>query len=343
MTASPTHFEHSTCRNETPASGPERGAPFWSAVKTKAGRLPRWCGSLFALGLVTTAAAHSAAADPTVRECLDTHTRAQEMRLSGRLLESREEMNRCALEICPDQISADCLSWLDELRQQIPTVVFEVTADGVTRADVRVSVDGKLVMDRLNGRAVELDPGPHTLRFELSPFAPIEREVLVKEGDKLQIISVRFSSTREPAPAPAPPRPVPPPVPVAPLPTPLDPPPVPTVRPIPVATYMFLGAGAAAAASGVAWGLASKSLRDEMDGRCVPDCSADNINALRQRAMLTDLSWGLSALSFASAAVLYLTRPEYAIEDRGPEGAALDVHLGWLPEGGAFGGVSRPF
>jgi hypothetical protein len=48
---------------------------------------------------------------------------------------------------------------------------------------VKVTADGALLTEQLDGRAVRLDPGVHTFRFEAPGNAPLEQPVVVGEGE----------------------------------------------------------------------------------------------------------------------------------------------------------------
>ncbi len=57
--------------------------------------------------------------------------------------------------------------------------------------DVKVSVDGRPLADKLDGLAVKpLDPGMRTFRFERADGSAATAQVLVKEGDKAQSVAV---------------------------------------------------------------------------------------------------------------------------------------------------------
>src|SRR4029077_20857689 len=104
-----------------------------------------------------------------------------------------------------------------------------------------------------------------------------------------------------------------------------------TQRPTPIATYVFAGIGTAAAISGVAWGLSTLTGEHELEASCAPACPEKTIDIVRQRALLADVSWGLSAASFVTAAAFYFLRPEVA-----PGDATIDVAL---LRGGAIAAV----
>lgn len=262
-------------------------------------------------------------ADDLVNACVSSHSEGQVLRMSAKLLESRDAFMKCSASHCPNQIQRDCINWLEQIQLQIPSVGFRVTADGTSRADVKVYIDDKLVLDRLSGKAVDLNPGPHDLRVELPPYEPFKQLLVVSEGDKFRVVEVAFAT-------PQPEKPV----------TPVAPAPVETHRPIPLATYIFGGVSAAAAIGGVALGVSAMSLRSKMEapldeGGCAPRCTTESVNALKQRALFADISWGVGAASLVTAGVFYFLRPEQPVEE---DSVTMDVS--WLPDGGAVGTIS---
>ena len=73
----------------------------------------------------------------------------------------------------------------------MPTVVLAARLpNGADEVDVRVLVDGKPLAQRLDGRAVELEPGDHLLSFQpgVAGAAPVEMRVVVREGEKGRLI-----------------------------------------------------------------------------------------------------------------------------------------------------------
>jgi hypothetical protein len=271
------------------------------------------------LACLSSRAVHAQA--DAVSSCLADHTQGQELRRDGKLLESQEVFKRCSATQCPSEIIRDCLDWMDQVQKQIPSVGFRVTADGANRADVQVFIDDTLVLSQLTGKAIDLNPGLHRVQVLLAPFAPFNTELVVNEGDKFRIVDVAFGTVA--------PRQVKPTVVAAPSPAPVA-----MARPIPTLSYVFAGLSVAAAASGTAWGLATRSRRAELDQDCAPACSPERVDAVKQRALFTDISWGVSALSFVGAATFYIFRPEE------PLSGALEVDLSWLRGGGAVGSVS---
>lgn len=270
------------------------------------------------LALATAAALCAAPAraqgEPSGRErikaCLADHALGQELRADGKLLESREAFMRCAQEQCPKRAITDCAQWYEQLQVQIPSVSLRVTADGESRADVDVYIDDVLVAEELTGKSIEVDPGVHRLRVVLDGYSPFQRELVMSEGDRFMVIEVAFSSPQPPA------LPEPPPEPL-------------THRPTPAATYVFVGIGGAAALAGAVLALRADAMRSELERECAPDCSKARVDELRTRALLTDIAWGTSLVSLATAVGFYVLRPEKPLDDD----ARFDVAL--LPGGGA--------
>jgi hypothetical protein len=247
---------------------------------------------------------HERRARPVVDACVAHYTDAQELRMSGRLLESRAEMRSCAAEACPAIVQRDCVSWLDAIETQLPSITVRVTLDG-RRTDGRVSIDGELRPELTLGKAIELNPGKHRVRCELPGLSPFEEEFITSEGERYRMLEVALSSAgasvRVPGAGP-----------------------IEQHRPVPLLSYMLGGVAIAAAINGGIWGASSLSLRQELADTCAPACPGRRVDALRLRALITDLSWGVSALSLIGASAVFVLRPELPVE----------VDVSWLPGGG---------
>jgi hypothetical protein len=96
---------------------------------------------------------------------------------------------------CPDFVRRDCEALRTDVQAALPTIVVRArTPGGDDATDVRVFVDGAPFLDRLDGRAKPVDPGPHTLRFEMSGADPIEKSVVLGEGEKMRIVDAAFAT-----------------------------------------------------------------------------------------------------------------------------------------------------
>ncbi len=125
------------------------------------------------------------AADPSMSECLTANESAIKLRGEHKLRQSRDQSLVCASSSCPGAVRDVCQARIRALSAAIPTVVFVAQdAGGHDVVAVRVSMDGEHVADRLDGTAVEVDPGQHTFRFEIPGQPAVERSLVVSEGQK---------------------------------------------------------------------------------------------------------------------------------------------------------------
>jgi hypothetical protein len=87
----------------------------------------------------------------------------------------------------------DCRTWTAEVQAAQPTVVFSVrTRSGADLADARVSVDGVPFVDRIDGLARPLDPGPHDIEVQAGSEPPVRVRIVVHEGEKQRVVPVVF-------------------------------------------------------------------------------------------------------------------------------------------------------
>ncbi|XXY50055.1 hypothetical protein WME91_02750 [Sorangium sp. So ce269] len=309
-----------------------------------------------ALALFLAAALSLAGADaraqPSKRACAAAYERAQGLRRDGKLIAAREALIACSQPTCPAAAVADCGPWLAEVEKSLPSVVIAARdAGGRERLDVRVLVDGRLLAAALDGKALPVDPGPHTFRYEPAGGPAVEERVLIREGEKNRAITVILgaptaggpSSARPlaaPAASAAPPHappaaPLPtapaaplPTAPAAPLPTapaapPLAAPPLaappraaPAERPAPAAIPPLAWAAGGVGVAGIGVfavvGALSLDAEAELRATCAPRCPGDDVRAIRVQHAVADIGLGVGVVALGAAAWLYLTRPAAA-------------------------------
>lgn len=135
--------------------------------------------------------------------CVDASSKAQRLRDSHKLVEAREQLRLCAAARCPAVIQSDCATWLNDLENALPSVVLAAKSlSGADLFEVSVSVDGQPLVTKLDGRAVTMNAGPHTFHFEGADGASVDRQVLIKEGDKNQAVAVVLGSNADTMPLP---------------------------------------------------------------------------------------------------------------------------------------------
>jgi hypothetical protein len=261
-----------------------------------------------ALLLLSAVPISPARADPKgdKQACADAYEQGQRLRRDRALLDSRARFVTCS-RVCPPALESECASWLDEVNRALPTVVLGARlADGSDVVDVHVLLDGRPFIDRLDGKAVELDPGEHTFLFRAARGETIEEHVVVREGEKERAVAVVLGS---PAPVPAPSSP---------------PRPSQVTRPIPVAVWTLLGLSAAGLGGFAGFGLAGHSEQSSTLDACRPNCSPTLANEVLEKYRVADVSLGVAVAALAAATVLFLVRPTYSTPVRGDLGG---LHL----------------
>lgn len=156
-------------------------------------------------------------AQADAQACIAAAEEGQRLRDAGSYRRARQRFIACAAEECPGEIRKRCVAWLGEVETLMPSIVFTAHAQGKEVSDVRVSVDGEVVTEHIDGRPVFLDPGEHRFRFERPGETAIDTTAVVLAGEKQRLIDIRFgpepvqtsesgapaaTTTATPAPAP---------------------------------------------------------------------------------------------------------------------------------------------
>jgi hypothetical protein len=170
---------------------------------------------LYASALTYGAWAH---ADETTT-CTDASSQGQIQRDAHKFVEARNQFLVCAKQECPSVVRKDCTTWLEQVQASLPTVVPIATDEaGNSLPGVKVSLDGKLLLEKIDGRSVEVNPGTYTFTFESPDGTKAEKQVVVAEGEKDKRVTATIakpgavptaaapppSITDAPAPAPTP-------------------------------------------------------------------------------------------------------------------------------------------
>jgi hypothetical protein len=141
--------------------------------------------SLFALVLL----ASSAALADEKAACFDASEKAQKLKNDKKLSDARQQFIVCARELCPQAVRVECAKSLTEVESGMSTVVVRARdADGKDLIDVKVYVDGNVLLPKLQGTAVPVDPGAHKFRYEFPNGQSYEEDVLIAEGEKDRVI-----------------------------------------------------------------------------------------------------------------------------------------------------------
>lgn len=148
--------------------------------------------SALTLALIATAA--PALAD-TRAECVTASEKAQQARNAGKLSEARDQLVICGRAECPKLIQTDCTNWMSEVIAVLPTIIPAAKdRNGRDLIDVKVSLDGKVLTESMDGKPLPVDPGVHVFKFETKGATAVDEKIVVKQGEKNRIVTVTFAN-----------------------------------------------------------------------------------------------------------------------------------------------------
>ena len=253
--------------------------------------------------------------------CAKSYEAAQRFRKKGQLRASRRELLECARATCPAVLSTDCASWLRDLDAALPTIV-PVVRDGEGRdvVDARVSVDGELVASKLEGRALEIDPGQHVLRVVVEGREPLEQTIVVREGERRRAVTVSFPSARPTGPTSAT--------------APGEPAPAvadaqvgssPGTHP---AAWVFGGLGLASLGGFAYFGVSGLNQESTLR-ECRPHCTESAVADARRSYLFADVTLGVGVVSLLAATYFFMKHPA-ASPSTGSTTAATEAASIWV-------------
>lgn len=272
--------------------------------------------SLSAALLLVGLAPHSAAAAaPTTPDCLAASEASFKLGSQQQLRSERSQLLVCAASSCPADIRHECLQRVEAVNRSIPTIIFEVkAADGKALSAAKLSMDGEVLAERLEGAALSIDPGEHTFRFEVTGQPPLEKHLLILEAQK-----DRRESVTIPAPKPA----VETPLPAAQSVhvgssgvTPLDSKTQSRLGSQRVAALISGSVGVVGVGLGSVFGLIAISKKNDAHAACPNQCAdqsgVDKWQEARSTARLSDVFFAVGGVGLVGAATLWFTAHPHA-------------------------------
>ena len=164
----------------------------------------RWCASagLAAVALLLMSwGAPAMARTPRGRAaeaaCQSDYRDAVKAERAGHLLESARLFESCDQPRCGATVRRQCAARATQVASDTPSVVpFVTDAAGNPKVDVRVTMDGELLTDRVDGRAIPVDPGMHRFTVRRSDGLRRSRNVMILEGQRNRAIGLSLGSDR---------------------------------------------------------------------------------------------------------------------------------------------------
>jgi hypothetical protein len=291
---------------------------------------------LAALFLVSLAAglvpARTASADP--KTCIRSHANGQRESKAGHLRAASQLFTSCGSDdACPDQLRKECAEFLDAVKKTIPTVIFSaLDEDGKDISGVKVYSNDELLVDGLDGRSFEIDPGKYHLRFVLPAGEPLSADVVVREAEKNRVIQVKKEKPAAPEVAAASGG-------------------APAHHELGPAPWIAAGVAVAALGAGIGLGVAGSGKESDLD-QCSPSCP-DSMHATYSSAkgllLGADIGFGVAIVSAGVATWLFVSglnhdesAPATAPRPQGARGTTRAVSLStpvvsYVPGGGVVG------
>ena len=257
-------------------------------------------GALAALAALTIATSTRPAwAEGPALDCPSSSEEGQRLRDKNKYSDARAMFRACSQPTCPAIVRKDCSKWLNELDETQPSIVIAAQdAAGADLASVKVLVDDHQVATKVDGSPIAVDPGEHTLRVEAPGHAPVTQRLILRVSERNRLVRVVFQDGPKPAAPVGPPRP--------------------TTEEharstessssgTPVLAIVLTGVGVVALGSFGYFGLTSKSDLSKLRSDCAPFCDQSQLDDVKSRMLIADVSLGVGIVSLGVAAVLFLT------------------------------------
>jgi hypothetical protein len=136
------------------------------------------------------------AAAPSDNVCDKAVSTAEQLRSSGDLAAARARLSACVSAGCPYELQ-ECARQFAAIDAEMPSIVIEArdeAGDYITEA--RATMDGALLLDRLDGKENLVNPGQHRLTLEAPGFRKVETTFVTREGEKKRRVVLFVSSVR---------------------------------------------------------------------------------------------------------------------------------------------------
>lgn len=234
----------------------------------------------------------SLAADQAETEaCLVASEQGQLARKETKYLHARAQFRSCAQGVCPQAVRRDCAQWLDELDNAQPSVILQARdAAGRDTSAVVVRLDGEPFVDRVDGRALDVDPGEHVFTFASKQGVVLEQRVIVRESEKGRTIVADFSTHRSVH------------VPSSTTSTRRS-----EERRIPAGSWALGAVGVVGIGIGSYLLISGRIRESELEAECQPRCPHDDVDAVRRRYWSGGIALGVGGLALGAAVVIALS------------------------------------
>ncbi|MDP9037338.1 MAG: hypothetical protein M3O50_21270 [Myxococcota bacterium] len=264
----------------------------------------------------------------TKKECVEANESAQDLRRENKLRDARARLAVCLAASCPGPVREDCAHRLAEVDAATPTLVLVATdATGNDLSTVHVTMDGRPFAEKLDGKAIPVDPGEHRFVFEAVGLPSAQNTIVVREGEKERRVKLVLS---------------PPPAPIE-----IVVPPAPVTTSEPGKTQRLVGltlggAGIAGLITGGVFVLVGKLTFDNAQKSCTgfsnctdPNAPADSRTAKTDMDVYAPIAFAAGGALLAAGGIVYFTAPKEGSVNMGlavyspGRGAGLGLQGSW--------------
>jgi len=149
--------------------------------------------------------ARAADATTTATDCIAARNASLDLTKRQDLRAARAQLVICSADSCPDDIRQDCVKRAADVTAQMPTLVVRAKdAAGADLTAVKVTMDGEVLAERLDGTGLPVDSGEHTFTFEAAGQQLVTRTWLIQHTQKERREEIAFAAPAGPASVPPP-------------------------------------------------------------------------------------------------------------------------------------------
>lgn len=225
--------------------------------------------------------------------CIEAFEHSQELRREDKLLAARRELESCVAPTCPGPIVKACKTWLAEVAQALPSIVFRARRpDGEVVKNASLTIDGAPVPAGLDGQPIDLDAGEHRVTIRTAEGDDATARVTVKAKEKARETWVQLPARKVEPPMPAPP-----------------PPPLPSRRGLTAGPATLLSMSAVGLGAFIGLGASARGDANDLRSRCSPRCPSRDVDPIRTKALAADVALGVSVIALGAGLYFAWTRP----------------------------------
>ncbi len=160
-----------------------------------------WLATCIVSATASAGSLFTAPARADVAACIASSEQSLTLRKQGKLHDALQQLAQCADPSCPAEVSAECAQRIASLNAAMPTLIL-AAKDGAGNdlVDVQVRMDGAPLASKLDGRPLSIDPGEHEFHFEAAGQPSVDKQFVLREGDKDRRESVVLGAALPPPP-----------------------------------------------------------------------------------------------------------------------------------------------